>query len=77
MCQARGNLAGADAAYAADLLEIEPRELDAGVRLLATGDRDNLYPEVFLTDVSENRPRPAPISVRSWPSGVKRTSTTV
>lgn len=41
-------------AAAADLLEIEPRELDAGVRLLATPDRDSLYPEVFLTDVIEN-----------------------
>ncbi len=39
---------------AADLLAIEPRELDAGVRLLATADRTNLYPEVFLTDVIEN-----------------------
>lgn len=48
------SLAFALRAAAADLLEVEARELDAGVRLLATGDRTNLYPEVFLTDVIEN-----------------------
>jgi Lhr-like helicase len=48
------SLAFALRAAAADLLAIEPRELDAGVRLLATSDHANLYPEVFLTDVIEN-----------------------
>jgi hypothetical protein len=48
------SLAFALRAAAADLLGVEPRELDAGVRLLATADRANLYPEVFLTDVIEN-----------------------
>ena len=48
------SLAFALRAAAADLLAIEPRELDAGVRLLATADHTNLYPEVFLTDVIEN-----------------------
>jgi Lhr-like helicase len=48
------SLAFALRAAAADLLAIEPRELDAGVRMLATADRTNLYPEVFLTDVIEN-----------------------
>jgi len=48
------SLAFALRAAAADLLAIEPRELDAGMRLLATADRSNLYPEIFLTDVIEN-----------------------
>ena len=41
-------------AAAAQLLQVEVRELDAGVRLIATDDRADLYPEIFLTDVIEN-----------------------
>jgi hypothetical protein len=48
------SLAFALRAAAADLLQVEVRELDAGVRLIATNDGDDLYPEVFLTDVIEN-----------------------
>ena len=60
------SLAFALRAAAADLLQVEVRELDAGVRLIATEGGEDLYPEVFLTDVIENgagyrhanRPRP-------------------
>jgi hypothetical protein len=48
------SLAFALRAAAADLLQVEVRELDAGVRLIATEDGEDLYPEVFLTDVIEN-----------------------
>jgi hypothetical protein len=48
------SLAFALRAAAADLLQVEVRELDAGLRLIATDDRNDLYPEVFLTDVIEN-----------------------
>ncbi len=48
------SLAFALRAAAADLLQVEPRELDAGVRLIATDDGTDLYPEIFLTDVIEN-----------------------
>jgi hypothetical protein len=48
------SLAFALRAAAADLLQVEVRELDAGVRLIATDDWEDLYPEIFLTDVIEN-----------------------
>jgi Lhr-like helicase len=48
------SLAFALRAAAADLLQVEVRELDAGVRLIATDEGDDLCPEVFLTDVIEN-----------------------
>jgi len=48
------SLAFALRAAAADYLQVEVRELDAGVRLIATDDGEDLYPEIFLTDVIEN-----------------------
>jgi superfamily II DNA/RNA helicase len=48
------SLAFALRAAAADLLQVEVRELDAGLRLIATEDGQDLYPEIFLTDVIEN-----------------------
>lgn len=49
------SLAFALRAAAADLLEIEPRELDAGLRLLATPDRDSLYPVAAMVGALPGR----------------------